>query len=104
MRSVRNARGAKPAVPSGAAPPPGGYRARVRVKGVGMPTSGSILGNAVRRLEDPTLLTGDGKYVDDLVEPGTLHVAFVRSPVAHANVGSVDIADLDQRVDKRCPQ
>ncbi len=58
-----------------------------------MPTSGSILGNAVRRLEDPTLLTGDGKYVDDLVEPGTLHVAFVRSPVAHANVGSVDIAE-----------
>ena len=58
-----------------------------------MPTSGSILGNAVRRLEDPTLLTGDGKYVDDLVEPGTLHVAFVRSPVAHANVGSVDTAE-----------
>ena len=50
-----------------------------------MPTSGSILGNAVRRLEDPTLLTGDGKYVDDLVEPGMLHVAFVRSPVAHGN-------------------
>src|SRR5207244_3290259 len=51
-----------------------------------MPTSGSILGNAVRRLEDPTLLTGEGNYVDDLVETNTLHVAFVRSPVAHANV------------------
>ena len=55
-----------------------------------MAASGSILGNAVRRLEDPTLLTGDGKYVDDLVEPNMLHVAFVRSTVAHANVLSVD--------------
>ena len=44
-----------------------------------MAGSGSILGNAVQRLEDPTLLTGDGKYVDDLVETGMLHVAFVRS-------------------------
>ena len=55
-----------------------------------MAASGSILGNAVRRLEDPTLLTGEGKYVDDLVEPNMLHVAFVRSTVAHANVVSVD--------------
>ena len=35
-----------------------------------MAGSGSILGNAVLRLEDPTLLTGEGKYVDDLVETG----------------------------------
>jgi aerobic carbon-monoxide dehydrogenase large subunit len=58
-----------------------------------MAVSGSILGNAVRRLEDPALLTGAGQYVDDLVEPGTLHVAFVRSTVAHANLASVDVAD-----------
>jgi carbon-monoxide dehydrogenase large subunit len=58
-----------------------------------MPASGSILGNAVRRLEDPELLTGVGKYVDDLVEPGMLHVAFVRSTVAHANLLSVDVAE-----------
>jgi len=55
-----------------------------------MAASGSILGNAVRRLEDPTLLTGAGKYVDDLVEPDMLHVAFVRSTIAHANLLSVD--------------
>ena len=55
-----------------------------------MAGSGSILGNAVRRLEDPALLTGEGKYVDDLVEPNMLHVAFVRSTVAHANVVSID--------------
>src|SRR5690349_15665716 len=58
-----------------------------------MPASGSILGNAVKRLEDPTLLTGDGKYVDDLAETGTLHVAFVRSPVAHATIASIDDSD-----------
>ena len=58
-----------------------------------MATSGSILGNAVRRLEDPTLLTGEGKYVDDLVEPGMLHVAFVRSTIAHAKLLSVDVSE-----------
>ena len=57
-----------------------------------MAASGSILGNAVRRLEDPTLLTGGGKYVDDLVEPNMAHVAFVRSPIAHAKVSSVDVS------------
>ena len=56
-------------------------------------TSGSILGNSVRRLEDPTLLTGEGKYVDDLAEPGTLHVTFVRSSVAHGDVSSVDVSE-----------
>jgi aerobic carbon-monoxide dehydrogenase large subunit len=57
-----------------------------------MPASGSILGNAVRRLEDPALLTGAAKYVDDLVEPNMAHVAFVRSTIAHANLVSVDVS------------
>jgi carbon-monoxide dehydrogenase large subunit len=56
-----------------------------------MAASGSILGNAVQRVEDPTLLTGDGKYVDDLRETGMLHVAFVRSPIAHGTVNSIDL-------------
>ncbi len=58
-----------------------------------MPASGSILGNAVRRLEDPALLTGVGKYVDDLVEPNLAHVAFVRATVAHATLTSVDVTE-----------
>jgi carbon-monoxide dehydrogenase large subunit len=58
-----------------------------------MPVSGSILGNAVVRLEDPTLLMGEGKYVGDLVEPGMLHVVFVRSTVAHGTLVSVDISE-----------
>ena len=57
-----------------------------------MTSSGSILGNAVLRLEDPTLLTGTGKYLDDLVEPGMLHLAFVRSMDAHGELKGVDVA------------
>ena len=60
-----------------------------------MAGSGSILGNEVLRLEDPTLLTGDGKYVDDLVEPGMLYVALVRSPVAHGTLNSIEIGDAE---------
>jgi len=54
--------------------------------------SGSILGNAVLRLEDPTLLTGEGKYVDDLVETGMLYVGLVRSQVAHGTIKKVDVS------------
>jgi aerobic carbon-monoxide dehydrogenase large subunit len=57
-----------------------------------MATSGSILGNSVVRLEDPTLLTGAGDYVDDLDVPGAAHVAFVRSPIAHGSVASLDLS------------
>ena len=60
-----------------------------------MASAGSILGNAVQRLEDPTLLTGDGKYVDDLVETGMLYVAFVRSAVAHGTIESVDVSEAE---------
>jgi CO/xanthine dehydrogenase Mo-binding subunit len=50
------------------------------------------LGERVQRREDPRLLTGNGRYVDDLGR-GALHAAFVRSPHAHARVTDVDIAD-----------
>jgi carbon-monoxide dehydrogenase large subunit len=60
-----------------------------------MATSGSILGNSVQRLEDPTLLTGAGKYVDDMVEPGMAHIVFVRSPVAHGTITSIDVSDAE---------
>ena len=57
-----------------------------------MAAAGSILGNAVQRLEDPTLLTGSGKYLDDMAPVGTLHVTFVRSTQAYAKVLSVDVS------------
>jgi carbon-monoxide dehydrogenase large subunit len=42
------------------------------------------------RLEDAALLTGKGRYVDDIHLPGMLEVAFVRSPHGHAHVRSID--------------
>ncbi|MGZ4256030.1 MAG: xanthine dehydrogenase family protein molybdopterin-binding subunit [Solirubrobacteraceae bacterium] len=44
----------------------------------------------MRRREDPRFLRGQGQYVDDLKLDGALHVNFVRSPWAHANVKGVD--------------
>lgn len=61
-----------------------------------MATAGSILGNAVQRLEDPTLLTGEGKYLDDLQPVGLLHVSFVRSGVAYGKVLSVDVSEAER--------
>ncbi|HEV2362371.1 MAG TPA: xanthine dehydrogenase family protein molybdopterin-binding subunit [Acidimicrobiales bacterium] len=51
---------------------------------------GSMLGTAVRRVEDPELLTGRATFVDNLPIEGALHLVFVRSPFAHARVRSVD--------------
>jgi carbon-monoxide dehydrogenase large subunit len=56
-------------------------------------TSGSILGNPVRRTEDPRILRGDADYFDDLPVEGLLHVAFVRSTMAHARIESVDTSE-----------
>src|SRR5437879_6264771 len=55
-------------------------------------TPGSILGHAVRRREDPRLITGTGRYVDDIQPARCLHVAFVRSTLAHATIRAVDVA------------
>ncbi len=54
---------------------------------------GSILGTRVLRTEDPSLLTGAAKYVDDLGLVGALHAVFVRSDVAHGTIGSIDTTD-----------
>jgi carbon-monoxide dehydrogenase large subunit len=48
------------------------------------------VGRALRRKEDPRLITGQARYVDDIVLPGTLWAAFVRSPEAHARITSID--------------
>jgi 2-furoyl-CoA dehydrogenase large subunit len=49
------------------------------------------MGQSVERVEDAALLTGQGRYIDDLgVRPGTLHAAILRSSHAHANVLSIE--------------
>jgi carbon-monoxide dehydrogenase large subunit len=47
-------------------------------------------GARVTRLEDPALLAGRGRFVDDVKLPGTLHACFVRSPHAHAKLRGFD--------------
>ncbi|HQV90454.1 MAG TPA: aerobic carbon-monoxide dehydrogenase large subunit [Phycicoccus sp.] len=49
-------------------------------------------GAPVQRKEDPRLLTGNGRYLDDL-GAGALAAAFVRSPHAHARITDIDITD-----------
>ena len=48
------------------------------------------MGRRVRRSEDPTLLVGRGRFVDDVTEPRQAHVAFVRSPVASGRITQID--------------
>jgi carbon-monoxide dehydrogenase large subunit len=48
------------------------------------------VGTAVRRREDVRFLTGTATYVDDVPVPNPVHVAFVRSPHAHARLGAID--------------
>jgi len=48
------------------------------------------VGRSLRRKEDPRLITGRSRYVDDIVLPGTHYVAFVRSPEAHAKITNID--------------
>lgn len=52
-----------------------------------------LIGSRLRRLEDPALLAGRGRFVDDIALPGVLHVAFVRSPHAHALITGIDAAE-----------
>ena len=58
---------------------------------------GSILGNRVVRKEDPKFLTTGGEYLDDLRDvpelAGAVHVAFVRSSVAHGTITSIETAE-----------
>jgi aerobic carbon-monoxide dehydrogenase large subunit len=56
-------------------------------------TSGQLrIGQPVQRLEDQALLTGAGRFIDDLELPGAAHAVFVRSPQVHARVLSLDVS------------
>ena len=55
-------------------------------------TEFQYIGQALPRKEDYRLLTGQGRYIDDIEIPGALHACFVRSPHAHARITSIDIS------------
>jgi carbon-monoxide dehydrogenase large subunit len=50
------------------------------------------VGQPLERLEDPRLLTGAGRFIDDLALPGQVHLVLVRSPHAHARIRALDLA------------
>src|SRR5262245_30673381 len=54
------------------------------------PVLPKLVGQRVKRREDPRLIQGRGTYVDDIKLPGMLHMAFKRSPVAHGRIRSID--------------
>lgn len=54
------------------------------------PLYGAVIGSSVTRREDARLLRGEGVYLDDLDDRDGLHAAFVRSPLAHAEITGVD--------------
>ena len=57
-----------------------------------MTTTKFGLAQPVRRVEDPRLLKGDGRYTDDIVLPGMLHGVVLRSPHAAATIAAIDTA------------
>ncbi len=48
------------------------------------------IGQPVSRFEDPRLLRGEGRYINDIVVPGQVHLVLLRSPHAHARIVSID--------------
>jgi carbon-monoxide dehydrogenase large subunit len=50
----------------------------------------NVVGQRIRRREDPRFLRGEGHYVDDMSMPGALHLTFVRSYMAHAKINGID--------------
>src|SRR5947209_3357520 len=61
------------------------------------PSPSNHVGQAIRRKEDPRLITGRGRYVDDITLPGTLWAALVRSPEALAKIVSIDASAARER-------
>lgn len=58
-----------------------------------MTTTKDWMGARLERKEDRRLVSGQGKYLADIVLPGMLHAVFVRSEYAHANILSVDTSE-----------
>jgi aerobic carbon-monoxide dehydrogenase large subunit len=71
----------------------------VELPGMGNVRRGKSVGARVTRLEDPSLLLGDARYVGDITLPRMVHVSFVRSSHAHASLAGIDASSA-----QRAPQ
>ena len=56
----------------------------------------AAFGSALKRKEDPRLITGQGTYVEDVSLTGMLHIVLVRSPLAHALIKSIDSSEASK--------
>jgi aerobic carbon-monoxide dehydrogenase large subunit len=52
-----------------------------------------VVGSAIRRREDPALITGKGKFTDDIRLPNTHYAVILRSPFAHARIHSIQVEE-----------
>jgi carbon-monoxide dehydrogenase large subunit len=57
-----------------------------------MTTTQRPFGTPVQRLEDPRLITGKGRFTDNITRPGLAHMVVARSPFGHARITSIDTA------------
>src|SRR5918911_2363916 len=67
--------------------------------GNGARVDGGHVGRAMRRKEDPRMITGSGRYIEDISAPGMLYATIVRSPEAHATITSIDTSAAAARPD-----
>jgi carbon-monoxide dehydrogenase large subunit len=63
----------------------------------GQGAGNGYVGQALRRKEDPPLITGKARYTDDIVLPGQLYASIIRSPEAHAKILSIDKSAAEAR-------
>ncbi len=49
-----------------------------------------VVGTSIKRREDPRLITGEAKYIDDIQLPGLTYAAILRSPYAHARINAIN--------------
>ncbi len=54
------------------------------------------VGHSVKRKEDDRFIRGSGTYIDDIKLPGMLHMAILRSPLAHAKINSIDTSKASE--------
>lgn len=57
----------------------------------------AAIGAPIKRAEDPRLITGEARYLDDIHLPGMLHAAILRSPHAHARIKRIDTSKVTAR-------
>jgi carbon-monoxide dehydrogenase large subunit len=57
---------------------------------------GQVVGQPLRRMEDPRFITGSARFMEDITPPDTLHACFVRSTYAHARINGIDVSQAVQ--------